>query len=276
MENPPPKEFTMALPSVAIEPTTLVLLDPTNPGGESALDDLSDIDTHVTLVVLLWDEAGAALRDYAQSENIDLSSAGRLYLEQVAASLQLDRASISYEVVNGSRPALELAMLQHTLVTRRVLLPRTERDRPNAHPTVTRLLNIVAPNASPSRLRATPLGRRTPEREIRRIDGIGTLIHLDPGTCLARQGANPGGACVLVEGSAEVTRDGSHVATLGAGDFVGEISLIAGTRCNADVVTTENTIIVEFTPQEFTRVLDECPTVAKYLLQASVQRLLAA
>ncbi len=266
----------MALPPVAVEPTTLVLLNPTAPDGESALEKLSDIDTHITLVVLLWDEAGAALRDYAQSENIDLSAAGYAYLEQVAESLDVDEGSISFEVVNGSRPALELAMLQHTLTTRRVLLPKTQRERANTHPTVTRLLSIVAPQGPSSRLVDTPLGRRTPDGEIRHIDRIGTMIHLDSGTCLARQGANPGGACVLVEGAAAVSRDGAHIATLGPGDFVGEISLIAGTRCNADVVTTDNTIILEFTPQEFTQVLDECPVVAKYLLRASVERLLAA
>ena len=265
----------MALSTTAVEPTTFVLLNPTDPDGESALQQLRDIDTHITLVVLLWDDGGAALRDYAQSENIDLATAGLAYLEQVARTLDRPRGSIAYHIVNGSRPALELAMLEHTHTTRRVLLPNKHGGRATEPPRTSKVQTLGSTSPA-QRLLETPLGRKTPAKEIRHLDRIGTLIHLDPRTQLVRQGANPGGACVLVEGTAMVERDGLWVANLSPGEFVGEISLISGTRCNADVVTTEPAVVLEFTPPEFSQVLDDCPVVAKHLLRASVERLLAA
>ncbi|MFZ2442286.1 MAG: hypothetical protein WAW51_07990, partial [Ilumatobacteraceae bacterium] len=70
-------------PSISpeITPTTLVLLDPTSPDGESALTLLSDDDQHVTLLVLLSGPASRALRDFARAEDIDMSTAGWRYLE---------------------------------------------------------------------------------------------------------------------------------------------------------------------------------------------------
>ena len=98
-------------PSISpeITPTTLVLLDPTSPDGESALTLLSDDDQHITLLVLLSGPASRALRDFARAENIDMSTAGWRYLEEVVSRLDHAAGHLLAMTACGPSAAAELA-----------------------------------------------------------------------------------------------------------------------------------------------------------------------
>lgn len=104
-------------------PKTLVLLDPTSPQGESALELLDAEDRHVALVVLTAGPSAAALRQYAGAENIDVSSAADIYLDQVADRVAAPDRIVEVIRVSGSAPTVELADLEAMSPTRRVLRP---------------------------------------------------------------------------------------------------------------------------------------------------------
>lgn len=116
------------------DPKTYVLVDPTSPDGESALDLLDESDTHVSLVVLLTGRMSAALKAFAVGADIGLPTAGWTYLDQVAARISRDGRAIETVVANGPSPAQELVHLMYSDEARRVLVPSSlERLDPAAH-----------------------------------------------------------------------------------------------------------------------------------------------
>jgi CRP-like cAMP-binding protein len=64
----------------------------------------------------------------------------------------------------------------------------------------------------------------------------------------------------------EVTKDGKRVATLGGGDFVGEIALINHSR-TATVTTTSQLHCFVLTSGEFRRALDDNRNIERKVMQ---------
>ncbi|NNE94780.1 MAG: hypothetical protein HKN24_02000 [Acidimicrobiales bacterium] len=113
----------MNLTSPLLQPKTLVLLDPTSPDGETALDLLDAGDTHVALVVLMHGPASEALHQFAAIENIDLASAASVYLDQVTERIATPGRLVEAILSGGSNPSAELEHLAALSETRRVLVP---------------------------------------------------------------------------------------------------------------------------------------------------------
>lgn len=111
--------------------TTLVLLDPTSDDGESALTLLDETDEQVMLLVLLSGPASRSLREFAHAEEIDLSTAGWQYLEQVVQRLTIPADQLMAMTASGPSAATELADVAATNDVHRVLLPSSvERLEP--------------------------------------------------------------------------------------------------------------------------------------------------
>lgn len=138
----------------AHEPKTIVLLDPTSVDGESALELLDREDFHVAIVVLLWGRMSSALREFAASEETDVSTVGWIYLDQVAERVSAEGRVIETILASGPDPALELTQLVAMNPARRVLIPSSlERLDVAAHQ---RLLDgLSIPVVSPSRVGAS-------------------------------------------------------------------------------------------------------------------------
>jgi hypothetical protein len=113
-------------------PTTIVLLDPTSPDGETALDLLESIDDHVALVVLISGPSAQSLRDFAAVERIDVGTAGWIYLDQVIDRLAYTGHHVQAITASGPDVVAELADIAAATVTRRVLLPATFAGEGNA------------------------------------------------------------------------------------------------------------------------------------------------
>ena len=63
------------------------------------------------------------------------------------------------------------------------------------------------------------------------------------------------------------------MATLGAGDFLGEMSLIAGTPRSATVTAEADMVVEILNRREFSSLLDQSPTVARKVMVGAVKRL---
>jgi CRP-like cAMP-binding protein len=57
------------------------------------------------------------------------------------------------------------------------------------------------------------------------IENLSTTIDVSAGETLCREGELAREAMLIVDGSAEVLRDGEQVATVGTGELVGELAL---------------------------------------------------
>ena len=78
---------------------------------------------------------------------------------------------------------------------------------------------------------------------------------------------------VVVEGEAEVRRDGEVIATRGPGTFFGETALLLDRPRNASVVAKTDMTIEVIDRQDFRRLLEEYPDLYAPLLEAMAQRL---
>ena len=77
----------------------------------------------------------------------------------------------------------------------------------------------------------------------------------------------------IITGRARVTRDGRSVATVGAGDVIGEMALIDGLRRSAAVVAETPVEGVVLHRTAFLKLLDSNPSIARSLLIAQTARL---
>jgi len=93
-----------------------------------------------------------------------------------------------------------------------------------------------------------------------------------PGTRFLEQGGPPLEFFVIVEGDVEVRRDAEKVATLGPGDFFGEIAIVEQDRRNASVVATSPVHAIVMRSREFDAMREELPTVAARIEDAVRKR----
>ena len=105
------------------------------------------------------------------------------------------------------------------------------------------------------------IGRRTVE------------VEFQPGQVIARQGDVGTGLFIVAEGSVQVIRDGRTIATLGAGEFFGELSVLDGMPRTAQVVAAEPTICLGLASWEFEAVVREHPGVALAVMRGLSRRL---
>src|SRR5262249_47970682 len=87
----------------------------------------------------------------------------------------------------------------------------------------------------PQRLASLPLFAGLPAGDRARVAQWADEVDVQQGKVLARQGEFAYEFFVILEGRAEVTKDGERLAELGAGDFFGEIGLLESERRTATV-----------------------------------------
>ena len=102
---------------------TLILVDPSSPHGEGGLAVLTPEDLAVTLLLTLDGRSAAALREFADAEDIDVSMAGLIYLDQVAARLRSQTDDIETISTAGSDAVNEIFHLLQDRPVSRVIVP---------------------------------------------------------------------------------------------------------------------------------------------------------
>jgi CRP-like cAMP-binding protein len=80
---------------------------------------------------------------------------------------------------------------------------------------------------------------------------------------------------VIERGSAKVTLKGTELATLGDGDFLGEMSLIDQGPRSATVTPDTDSQLWFISPEDFNNLLDDVPFVARQILKVLANRLRA-
>ena len=123
-----------------------------------------------------------------------------------------------------------------------------------------------------SQLASIDLFSSLSKRERNEIANRAEEIEVQAGTHLVREGEFAYEFFVIEEGSAEVVRDGEHVADLGPGDFLGEMGIVTQSPRNASVVAREPTRVMVLSEQDFRGVARSFPTVAEQIREAVRER----
>ena len=122
-------------------------------------------------------------------------------------------------------------------------------------------------------LRNVPLFVELDERELEQLARQMHERRFPEGADVTSEGAGGAGFFVIAEGNADVAVGGDYRASLGPGDFFGEIALIdTGTR-SASITAATDLLCYGLTAWEFRPFVEEHPKVAWALLQTLAARL---
>jgi len=121
-------------------------------------------------------------------------------------------------------------------------------------------------------LRRLPVFAGASTNELRQIASRVDEIDVPAGYTLTREGDRGREFVVLVEGSATVESDGRVIATLGDGDFLGEIALLLYTQRTATVKTTTPSRLLVMTDRTFRTLVDDVPAFSRRVWSAAAAR----
>jgi CRP-like cAMP-binding protein len=111
------------------------------------------------------------------------------------------------------------------------------------------------------------------KHELQLLSGWTDEIVVPEGEDLVTEGRLAHEFFVIEDGTAEVRRNGAHVADLGPGDFFGEMGLLETQRRTASVVATSEMRLVVMFEREFRQMEREMPVVADRVRSAIRERL---
>jgi CRP/FNR family transcriptional regulator, cyclic AMP receptor protein len=124
-------------------------------------------------------------------------------------------------------------------------------------------------------LRGSPLFVDLSRKQLAQIARLSDDLDVPVGTVLCEQGSRGREFFVIIAGEAEVTRDGHHLATIGSGDFFGEIALLERVTRTATVTATTPLRFFVISAAAFDAVVETDPTIERKLLVALARRLLS-
>jgi CRP/FNR family cyclic AMP-dependent transcriptional regulator len=122
-------------------------------------------------------------------------------------------------------------------------------------------------------LKRSPLFEGLSRKELAEIARVSDDLEVPAGTTLCREGSRAQEFFVIISGEATVTRGSRVIASLGAGDFFGEIALLERVKRTATVTAATPLSFFVVSAQAFDVVLDASQTIERKLLQALARRL---
>jgi CRP/FNR family cyclic AMP-dependent transcriptional regulator len=122
-------------------------------------------------------------------------------------------------------------------------------------------------------LTGVPLLADLSKRDLEHVARWADEVDMAPGRHLLDEGALPHEFFLILEGEVEVTHDEQTLATLGPGDFFGEIAILEDMRRTATVVTTTPCRLAVMTPQAFSSMRSSMPVVADRIQAAALARM---
>jgi CRP-like cAMP-binding protein len=123
-------------------------------------------------------------------------------------------------------------------------------------------------------LKQSPLFEGLSRKQLANLARLTDELDMPAGTVLCKEGSRGREFFVIVDGEAEVTRAGRQVATLGAGDFFGEIALVDRVNRAATVTAVTPLRLFVISDREFHSVLETDPTIERKVLRALARRVL--
>lgn len=123
------------------------------------------------------------------------------------------------------------------------------------------------------RLAAIPLFEHLDNRQLASVGGLATVLDIEAGRELIREGATGREFFLVAEGEAEVTRGGEVIATLGPGTFFGETALLLDQPRNATVTAKTDMVVEVIERRDFKGLLEEYPDLYAPLLEATARQL---
>ena len=116
-----------------------------------------------------------------------------------------------------------------------------------------------------SRLAAIPLFASLPEGELQAVAAVASERTLEKGETLTDEGSFGHGLFAIEEGTADVQQQGTTIRSVGKGDIIGEIAVLAAGRRSATVVATTPLRVITLFKRDVWALEREAPEAARRL-----------
>jgi CRP-like cAMP-binding protein len=130
----------------------------------------------------------------------------------------------------------------------------------------------IGKNVKVDLIRRAPLFASCSKKELAEVASIADEIDLPEGKILIKEGGQGREFFVLVDGTVDVIQGEETVASMGPGDFFGEIALVAKTPRTATIKATSPVRALVITDRAFRALLDRSPQVQNRVLRALAER----
>ena len=125
---------------------------------------------------------------------------------------------------------------------------------------------IMKTKSLPYEMNQVPMFSGLSKAEINSLQRLMTAVSINSGKTVVREGDVGREFMIILSGTASVSRQGNKFATLGPGDFFGEMSLL-GKGPRSATVTAETELLVEaLNRREFATMLHKNPEIAEKIL----------
>lgn len=128
-------------------------------------------------------------------------------------------------------------------------------------------------NAKIELIKGVPLFSSCSKKELEAIAAQADQLTVPKGKALTKEGQRGREFMIIVDGAAEVRKDGRRLNLLGSGDFLGEIALISGGPRTATVTTTSEANLLVLTDRAFTDLTKKMPSIQASVLKTLAERL---
>jgi len=126
---------------------------------------------------------------------------------------------------------------------------------------------------TPEQLADMPLFESLSPEQLKAVASLSELRHENKGTTLVGEGAPGYSLFVLQDGTAVVTSGGEQLATLGPGDFFGEIALLDEGRRTATVTATSPVSLIVMYGSDFRVFERDFPDASAVMKRVMAERL---
>jgi CRP-like cAMP-binding protein len=121
-------------------------------------------------------------------------------------------------------------------------------------------------------LKHVPLLSELGGRELEEVGRLADEVDLPAGHVLIREGSSGSEFFVIVDGKIQIERGGRAIATLGPGDFLGEIALVSdGPRTATATLETPAKLLV-VGHREFHSLMDQFPSIRVCVLESLARK----
>jgi CRP/FNR family transcriptional regulator, cyclic AMP receptor protein len=122
-------------------------------------------------------------------------------------------------------------------------------------------------------LRRVPLFSGLDRKELELLAKLAKEQRYETGATIVKSGAGGHGLYIIKEGNVSVVRDGQKVASMGPGQFFGEISVLDGGPRTADVKADTDTVCLTLISWEIKPLLMDNAAISYKMLLEMVKRL---
>ncbi len=123
-----------------------------------------------------------------------------------------------------------------------------------------------------SQLKRIPLFSDASDEELKRVAAFAQSKEIPEGEEIVSEGGFSRELLAIEEGTAEVTRDGEHLADLGPGDVFGEAGMLDDSMRSATVTSTSRMRLISLGHFEVKRLKKDAPGVYRSIEQLVEER----